>query len=77
MDTHLNELRNRLLSTDAEYARLSHEHTEHEHRLDELLAKPHLTESEQLEEVKLKKHKLFLKDQMEKILLSHRGSLAV
>jgi uncharacterized protein YdcH (DUF465 family) len=40
--------------------------------LDELEALPHLTEQEQVEEVRLKKLKLRLKDQMEAIMSQYR-----
>ena len=42
-------------------------------RLDELEALPHLTDQEQLEEVRLKKLKLRLKDQMEAIMSQYRA----
>lgn len=76
METALRELRNRLIETDEEFSRLAQEHTNHERRLEQLSGKPYLTDSEQLEEVDLKKRKLSLKDQMEKILHKHRGTLA-
>jgi uncharacterized protein YdcH (DUF465 family) len=41
--------------------------------LDELEALPHLTDQEQLEEVRLKKLKLRLKDQMEAIVSQSRS----
>ncbi|MDE3105828.1 MAG: DUF465 domain-containing protein [Acidobacteriota bacterium] len=41
------------------------EHSLYARRLDTLVAKPYLTEEERLEEIRLKKLKLRLKDQME------------
>ena len=72
MDTGLQELKNRLIETDEEFSRLSREHTSHSQRLEQLTSKPFLTDPEQVEEINLKKRKLFLKDQMEKILQRHK-----
>jgi hypothetical protein len=47
--------------------RLSQEHSLYERRLDTLRAKPFPTEEEQMEEVRLKKLKLSLKDEMERL----------
>ena len=74
MDVSLQELKDRLIATDEEFSRLASEHSDHEHRLAQLSAKTYLTDSEQLEEVKLKKRKLSLKDQMELILQKHKKS---
>jgi hypothetical protein len=46
---------------------LSQEHSLYERRLDTLRAKVYLTEAEQMEEVRLKKLKLSLKDEMERL----------
>jgi uncharacterized protein YdcH (DUF465 family) len=61
-----------LIAHDDEYQRLRQEHQEHERRLQEFAAKPHLTEEEDLEEKKLKKEKLAIKDHMEAILRRYR-----
>ena len=47
-----------------EIDRLHNEHHRYAQRLEELLGKPYLSSYEQLEEVRLKKLKLRLKDQM-------------
>lgn len=47
--------------------RLCQEHSLYERRLDKLRAKPFPTEAEQMEEVRLKKLKLSLKDKMEEL----------
>jgi uncharacterized protein YdcH (DUF465 family) len=66
------ELKRQLLQSDEEYRQLAHRHhdlDEQIHNLSALAATRHyLTEPEQLEEVRLKKVKLQLKDQMESIL---------
>jgi uncharacterized protein YdcH (DUF465 family) len=46
----------------AELERLHAEHTRYAQRLEELLQKPYLSADEQIEEVRLKKLKLHVKD---------------
>jgi uncharacterized protein YdcH (DUF465 family) len=67
------ELKAHLVETNEEFRRLAAQHTDFARRLDQLEALPHLTEEEQVEEVKLKKLKLRLKDQMEAIMSQHRS----
>ena len=50
-----------------DYRRLEIKHRGYDERLEELRTRKFLTEDEKLEEVKLKKLKLALKDQMEAI----------
>jgi uncharacterized protein YdcH (DUF465 family) len=59
--------RDQLLASHDEFRRLALEHTQFAQRLDSLTEKRYLTEDEKLEEVRLKKLKLRLKDQMESI----------
>ena len=59
--------RDHLLASHEEFRKLALEHTQHEKRLDTLTQKRYLTDDEKLEEVRLKKLKLRLKDQMELI----------
>ena len=61
-----------LVSHDDEYQRLRQQHQEHERRLQELAAKSHLTDEEDIQEKKLKKEKLAIKDHMEAILRRYR-----
>jgi uncharacterized protein YdcH (DUF465 family) len=70
VDTH--QLRELLLQSDEEFRELALKHHELDDRLHELSSRPYLSESEQLEEVQLKKRKLQLKDKMEHILRRHR-----
>jgi uncharacterized protein YdcH (DUF465 family) len=67
------ELRAHLIETDEEFGRLAGQHSEFARKLDALEALPHLTYDEQLEEVRLKKLKLRLKDQMEAIMSRRRS----
>jgi uncharacterized protein len=59
--------RDQLLANHGEFRRLAQEHTQYAQRLDSLTQKRYLTEDEKLEEVRLKKLKLRLKDQMQAI----------
>jgi len=67
------ELKDLLLKTDEEFRQLASQHHELDDRLHELSGKPYLSEPEQVEEVRLKKRKLQLKDRMEDILRRHRS----
>ena len=65
MSTLTEAIREELMASNAEYRRLREEHTRYASQLDQLAAKIFLTEEEKLEEVRLKKLKLRVKDQME------------
>ena len=67
------ELKAHLMATNEEFRLLAIQHTEFAHKLDELEARPHLTDQEQVEETRLKKVKLRLKDQMEAIVSQSRS----
>jgi uncharacterized protein YdcH (DUF465 family) len=59
--------KDQLLASNEEFRKLAQEHTQYAQRLETLTVKRYLTEDEKLEEVRLKKLKLRLKDQMESI----------
>ena len=59
--------RDLLLASHEEFRRLAQEHLQYSQRLDSLTQKKYLSEDEKLEEVRLKKLKLRLKDEMERI----------
>ena len=59
--------KDQLLAGNEEFRKLAKEHTQYAQRLESLTKKRYLTEDEKLEEVRLKKLKLRLKDQMESI----------
>ena len=67
------ELRAHLIETSAEFRTLAVQHSEFAKKLDALEAIPHLTYEEELEETRLKKLKLRLKDQMEAMLSQCRS----
>ena len=66
------ELKELLLKTDEEFRQLATQHHDLDAHLHELSGKPYLSESDQVEEVRLKKLKLQLKDRMEDILRRQR-----
>ena len=57
--------REQLLTDHDQFQRLVQEHSQYSQRLESLTEKRYLTEDEKLEEVRLKKLKLRLKDQMQ------------
>ena len=63
----VDSVREQLLASHEEFRRLAQEHTQHSQRLHSLIEKRYLTEDEKLEEVRIKKVKLRLKDQMQMI----------
>jgi uncharacterized protein YdcH (DUF465 family) len=65
-----------LPDADPEYRRLHDEHRDHEQRLRILAEKTRLSEDEEIEEKRLKKEKLLLKDRMEAIARSYREGVA-
>jgi uncharacterized protein YdcH (DUF465 family) len=76
MNAQTSDLKEVLLKTDDEYHNLAERHHELDDRLHQLISKHYLSEPEQIEEVKLKKQKLQLKDRMEDILRRHRHEQA-
>jgi uncharacterized protein YdcH (DUF465 family) len=67
-------LKEELLRTDDEFRRLYEEHQDYERRLQELNHKSMFSQEDEIEEKKIKLHKLVLKDQMAEILRQHRES---
>ena len=70
MSTPTETIRDKSMVNNQEYQRLYEEHGRYAAELDRLEAKTFLTEGEKLEEVRLKKLKLRLKDQMAVLLRS-------
>jgi uncharacterized protein YdcH (DUF465 family) len=66
------ELIERLMRENEEFKNAKQVHTELARQLDELEKKPFLTPQDELDTKILKKKKLALKDQMEKILVQYR-----
>ncbi|HEY2018517.1 MAG TPA: YdcH family protein [Bryobacteraceae bacterium] len=61
------------MATHEEFRKLASQHSEYATKLDALESLPHLTDVEELEEKRLKKGKLRLKDQMEAIMSQYRS----
>ena len=65
------QVKDELMASDEKYRRLAQEHSQYAQRLESLVTKRFLSEEEQVEETRLKKLKLRLKDQMEQIVHQH------
>lgn len=72
MENTQEELKAHLMATDEEFRRLAEQHAQLHKQLEALEAKPHLTPEEEMEEHRLKKIKLRIKDQMNAILSRQR-----
>ena len=72
MPTDFDELKRKLLQTDEEFRQLATQHHDLDEKIHNLATRHYLSEPEQIEEVKLKKRKLQLKDRMEDIIRRHR-----
>ena len=70
------QVRDVLIASNEEFRRLVTEHSQYSQRLDSLTQKRFLSEDEKVEEVRLKKLKLRLKDQMERLeqQFRHQGN---
>ena len=66
------QVRDELMAGHEEFRRLAQEHTHYSQRLDSLVQKRYLSDEEKLEEIRLKKLKLRLKDQMELLEYHYR-----
>ena len=72
MENTQEDLKAHLMQTDEEFRRLAGQHKELHDQIAALEAKAHLTDQEQIEEHRLKKLKLHVKDQINQILSRHR-----
>jgi uncharacterized protein YdcH (DUF465 family) len=66
------ELKAHLLATDEHFRELAEQHAQLKRQVEAIEAKPHVTEADEIEEQRLKKLKLHVKDQMNEILSQHR-----
>ena len=63
-----------IFATDAEYQRLAEKHQQYEAELQKLSQSPYLNSEDLIEEIKLKKLKLHVKDGMERIAARIHGA---
>jgi uncharacterized protein YdcH (DUF465 family) len=61
-----------LLATNEQFRQLSEQHAHLKHQIEEIESKPHVTGEDELEEQRLKKLKLHIKDEMNEIIASYR-----
>jgi len=61
-----------LLATDEQFRTLAGQHAQLKQKIEEIEARPHVTPADELEEQRLKKLKLRLKDQMNQILARNK-----
>ncbi|MCH9647929.1 MAG: DUF465 domain-containing protein [Deltaproteobacteria bacterium] len=69
-------LKEELIESDPNFRRLHDDHQGCEKRLAELIGKSLRSPEDEVEEKRIKLHKLRLKDEMEAILHNHSGVLA-
>jgi uncharacterized protein len=72
MENTQEELKAHLMQTDETFRRLADEHHRCHDQLEALESKAHLTPEEEVEEHRLKKVKLQLKDQMNELISRYR-----
>ena len=65
------DIKAHLMQTSEEFRKLATQHLEYKRKVEELEAKPYLTQQEEVEEHRLKKLKLQLKDVMEHLIHEH------
>ena len=70
------ELKAHLMATDQQFRSLAEQHAQFHKQLEAIEAKEHLTLDDEAEEVRLKKQKLRLKDEMNAIMARSRAHQA-
>jgi uncharacterized protein YdcH (DUF465 family) len=73
MEQYNEELKAHLMATDQQFRTLAEEHAQFHKQLEELEAKSPLTLEDEAEEIRLKKQKLRLKDEMNAMLARYRA----
>ena len=73
MEQALTELKAHLMANSEEFRQLAAQHAEYERQLDAIEAKPHVTPEDEVEEHRIKKLKLRVKDQMNDIMAHNKA----
>ena len=73
MEQHNEELKAHLMATDQQFRALAEEHAQFHKQLEVIETKEHLTLDDEAEEIRLKKQKLRLKDEMNAIMARYRA----
>jgi uncharacterized protein YdcH (DUF465 family) len=73
MENTQEELKAHLMRTDEEFRKLAEKHSQYEQQIQAIEAKPHVTPEDEIEEHRLKKLKLHLKDQMNEIMKRYKA----
>lgn len=68
------ELKAHLMATSEEFRQLVAQHAEYDRLLDAIEAKPHVTPEDEVEEHRIKKLKLRVKDQMNEIMARYKAA---
>ena len=68
------ELKAHLMATSEEFRQLVAQHAEFDRLLDAIEAKPHVTPQDEVEEHRIKKLKLRVKDQMNEIVAHYKAA---
>ena len=66
------ELKAHLMETDEEFRRLATQHCDFKKQLEAFSSRPYLSPEDQVEETRIKKLKLRLKDQMQEMMDRYR-----
>jgi uncharacterized protein len=73
MENHTQEdLKAHLLASNEQFRTLAEQHAQLKRQIEEIESKPHVTSTDELEEQRLKKLKLRLKDQMNDLMAHYR-----
>jgi uncharacterized protein len=68
------ELKAHLMATSEEFRQLVAQHAEFDRLLDAIEAKPHVTPEDEIEEHRIKKLKLRVKDQMNELMAHYKAA---
>ena len=68
------ELKAHLMATSEEFRQLAAQHAEYDRLLDAIEAKPHVTPEDEVEEHRIKKLKLRVKDQMNEVMARYKAA---